>query len=347
MSYRLSKVFSHSDCYYEKGAREWENLKIKNGHDNYDYKLGINEQHYLQEFFFNNTGIRFNDASKVCNILHIGAGSGNEINLVIHNIDKLLCKIINYDIVDISPSILSSIEDKIKKITNLSKLISSYNLICHDVTVESWYYKKPDNGHPLIVVLVANGYLFSHVQLLKNILRFMEEEDYLLVTTETSDEAKTQTRLMEISESYTISEAINVFNVSLQNIDINLNENDSKYFKFRYQSIDNDKVKYKEDFFEVYFNILEWIKERKNHDENFDYDINKYQTEIFENWGVKIFQSFKPSNLSNIEQYLDSASDLHSYFKLINRNDTQKDFNEPNKYNQVGLVIQKVSRGKN
>jgi len=310
----------HSYCYHAYGGDCWKEIN-----ETSEYDLGRREQNFLRDFLFK---IQLENI-RTCNVLHIGVGSGIEIEPIINGIRKDEREIQNYTFVDISPNILERTHEKLVWLKRHNKVNNNIHFhdICEDVTKE-WLYIRPDNN-PLIVILVANGFLFSQEPLIRNISNFMKEGDYLLVTTEInnttiSDESLKIKNLNKLIESYKTDSVLKLFNISLNPLGINTI--DKQYYEFKFQNKITTGDNYKQDIFEGYFNLQLW---RTNN--------NNFTLDGFESIEqIKIFQSYKPRNEESIKSYLDNFDlEIESHNPI-----KDKDFNNP-KYNEIGLVIQK------
>ncbi len=294
----------HSCCYHAYGGDCWENINKSS-----EYKLGNREQKFFETFLYEQ--LSFDEKMRSCNILHIGVGSGIEIEKIINGIKHREWEIQNYTIVDISPNILERTRKTINRLKRNNKIDNiNFNEICTDVLKFGWHYERI-NKNPLVIVLAANGYLLSHESLLNNISSFMKKEDYLLVTTEVNN--TTNSDISEITESYKAQSVLKLFNISLNLIGINTIE--SKYYDFSFNK-DN------EDVFEGHFLLGKWKEE------------NKKQLKDFNMPKIKIFKSYKPKSKDNIKKYFE-----RSHLKI--KNIDKIDFNKVAPYNEIGLIVEK------
>jgi uncharacterized SAM-dependent methyltransferase len=314
-------TISHSYCYHAYGGDCWKKIN-----ETSEYDLGRREQNFLRDFLFNKMQL---ENVRSCNVLHIGVGSGIEIEPIINGIRQEEREIQNYTIVDISPNILERTREKLTWLKRHNKVNNiQFHNICEDVTKSGWLYARPDNN-PLIIILVANGFLFSQESLLRNISAFMKTGDYLLVTTEINNTASSNEYLNKLEESYKTDSVLKLFNISLNPLGINTFTNntiDKQYYKFSFYNSTNDDDIYKKDIFEGYFDLALWRKNKGFTLKDFE-SIER----------IKIFQSYKPSDKNSIESYL-TKFDL----EVASNNSIDDAFNNP-KYNEIGLVIQKKS----
>ena len=339
-----SNAAFHSYCYHAYGGDCWKNVT-----ENRNYDLGKNDRNFLKDFLprAEQLMVKFSH----CSILHIGVGSGIEIETVVSNITRLGKREIgNYAIVDISRILLAKAREQLvsslkryNKEMNVDKIISTH---CEDVAESNWSYDRP-NRHPLVVILVANGYLFSQMSLLKNIYCLMEDGDYLLITTEiNSSDNKIE------KSSYRIEPVLNLLNISLNPLGINV-PNDPKNEYYRFDFLPSKTTEYEKDFYEGYFSLQTWRHNNKEFDPA-DFSVieeaEKLANLLNNRNEIKIFQSYKPSDRISIESYLEAISRDKDYvLEIVN---SEEVFGEGgnsnnftvNSYNQVGFVIQKKTR---
>jgi hypothetical protein len=326
-----SNATLHSYCYHAYGGDCWKNINATS-----EYDLGRREQHFLKDFLLDT--IKQNKNVRSCNVLHIGVGSGIEIESIINSLRQEEREIQHYTIVDISPNILERTQEKLVWLKKYNKINNiNFKNICEDVTTPGWSYERPDNN-PLIIILVANGFLFSQESLLKNISVFMKKEDYLLVTVEINNTVNSINNLNKMKESYRIDSALKLFNNSLNPLGINTFKKSNieadcrDYYEFDFnKKTPVENAFYKKDIFEGFFNLKAWKKNNKDW----------HPAEFKELDKIKIFQSYKPSSLASVKSYLDI---IDGGFLVTNLK-SEDDFNEfkNSNLNQIGLVIQKES----
>ncbi|GHT35868.1 hypothetical protein FACS189427_06210 [Planctomycetales bacterium] len=295
---------NHSLCYYADGGNCWEDVN-----NDVNYKLGEEEQRFILPFVGKVWG-EVLDKNCRYDILHIGIGCGTEIENIVRGIQKSRIhedtgvNIDKYILADISQRVLSIMREKIneaKKDSPLSVLQEKegkkiIDIICEDVFsdefVDKVKEKRGESSNPLIVVLIANGYLLSYTQILTNIAMILKAKDVLLVTTENG-----RTSTETIRASYTTEPVLKLFNVSLNLIKIDTIDN--KYFNFDFSDLPEAAPKGpNEDVFVGEFDISTWIN-----------DHSGSCSPLIANLGIPInfFRSYKPKTLKSITDYLDSC----------------------------------------
>ncbi|MCL2721998.1 MAG: hypothetical protein FWD47_11760 [Treponema sp.] len=326
---REKQAIPHSYCYHAYGADCWK--KINKGM-NVWYTLGKNEQSFLEQFLYHEKMQSHIKVISNCNILHIGVGSGIEIEHIVNSIGRHPRVIEKYALVDISQNILQ----KTREIqTILNKKNGGKDLfveICMDAVegnLKSEIYDEREpllnQAYPLIIVLVANGFLLSQENLLKNIAGLMKSGDYLLVTTETG--AKDPNYLCKQG-------VLDLFNVSLNPLGITITEADKNYLAFDFKK-DATPV-YKKDVFTGYLKLKEMITDgRWSHDK-----ISQSDSFLNNIDNINFFESYKPSNLESFKSYLKAinsnfAVEYNSGFDESGNPDSNSDLS------QVGFVIKK------
>lgn len=341
----------HSCCYHVDGGDRW---KAVNDSDEFDSKLGGREQKYLNEVFGPQIGRQFDQKGNY-NIIHIGVGSGVEIESIINNVSTRTRKIYEYILVDISQNIIERTLEKINQLRGDSKIPASINFhpIIMDVTSHDPVYNSKwtstlrynKNNFPFIIILVANGYLLSQKSLLTNIYHFMGAGDYLLVTTEINDKQDSAAH-EKIIATYFDKPVLELFSICLRPLDIATSER--QYYDFKFPSL-NDGEKgepycsYKQDILEGYFDLKLWRDKQREKYPNFTFEsikdnsINSYFMTTEDR--LKIFQSYKPSSIESINDYL---ATIGNQWKIENEIDVIEAFNKRSPYNQVGIVIKKL-----
>ncbi|MDR2581161.1 MAG: hypothetical protein LBC85_09245 [Fibromonadaceae bacterium] len=352
----------HSYCYHAYGADCWNEI---NEDQNDGYKLGSREQNYLNRTFLPSLSKMELDKDPQYNVLHIGVGSGIEIENVVAGIGVAKKKISKYAIVDVSFHIIERVKEKVKQLKGSNKImntvfsdknidfiysdpvdvtkISLSNVKYYDVFSDNTFNANDIKDKPLIIILVANGYLLSQESLLKNIFKFMRPGDYLLITTEINnsvvDGKKNEENLDKIINPYKSQSGLKLFNISLNLLGIDTVNAD--YYDFDFP----ENVKgYKNDVFIGDFLLAKW------RDKHIDFKLDDTFESVDDNMRrtfdrmdkIQIFQSFKPSNRESMESYLEVFKTDEYEFVIKNVSDVDCAFKDSNKtYNQVGFVIQK------
>jgi hypothetical protein len=315
----------HLCCYFADGADRWKNVNRKG------------ELQFLRHFLSSHE-IGLEVSNRTCNILHIGVGSGTEIEPIINGIKRKGWEIEDYTIVDISPNILRMALEELVPLKKKLKHPFNFHDICVDVLEEelSNKYRRPENGHPLIIILVANDFLLSQEYLLENISAIMKDYDFLLVTAKINNGNIPKEDLEKSLES---------FNISLTPLGINVpNEEFENFFEFKLCSATDKSKIYVSDFFEGYLKLKEFREKRSWTPANIKAlnnikdseeikKIEKYFTEIEE---IKFFKSYNPSTLDSITSYMNKFG-----LKVVNIQNKEKFEEIKSKSGQVGLVIQK------
>jgi hypothetical protein len=292
----------HSYSYHAFGADRWIDMN-EDAKKFGKYSLGTKEQNYLTKFFL--PSLSKNDIGKdrttKFDILHIGVGSGVEIEPIIYSINSMHKQIEKYAIVDVSYGLLKSVREQE---TNLVKRVG----VDVFVTEKPFIYFDPvdvttgevvnsigrdftrlkvngvplttqiggnieglsivGNVNPLIFILVANGYLLSQKLLLESIARVMREGiDYLLVTTEinntvSSSEEDNNKNLANLIAPYVAPSALQLLDISLNPLGIINTVADD--YDFRFQLCHDPKTIYQKDIFEGFFKLQDW-RRRHNH----------------------------------------------------------------------------------
>jgi len=366
----------HSYCYHAYGADCWEKINK----DTHEYYLGSNEFNFLTEIFLPRLSatVLGGDNAGHCNVLHIGVGSGMEINSIITNVHRFK-KINKYAIVDISQGNIEKaleriafdriehrMEPKIEilfgdpvNVTNADLGALKFNRYSSMNTGDNEFLSGRQllaDNCPLIIVLVANGYLFSQKSLLERLTFFMRHGDYLLVTTEVNNSCgnNDSDEFKEITKSYKAESVLKLFNISLNPLNIDVFENTrifaGDYFHFRFQELNSmtNHAEYEKDIYEGYFNLVKWRENNGIFNLN-DFDGIENMNSVLEFLNtrseLKIFQSYKPSGKKSIESYIRKFEDLEILDIILNIEGTNSPndniFGPSNDYNQVGFVIKK------
>ncbi|MDR2581162.1 MAG: hypothetical protein LBC85_09250 [Fibromonadaceae bacterium] len=353
----------HSCCYHVHGADCWNEITD-------DQDLVRREQYYINEKFLPDLSKTLGKNSTIkYNILHIGVGSGIEIENIITNISKLKKEINKYAILDFSFHIIERVKEKIK-LSRKNKAVvefiysDPFDLMDTDIDLDKVsYYDVFRNNifhadnikeHPIIIILIANGYLLSQKSLLKNIFNFMRQRDYLLITTEINNSVansiigkkKNEINLNKIIKPYKSQSGLKLFNTSLNVFGIDTTEEDGNinadYYDFGFP---NSVEGYKNDIFVGNFLLKEW-KNKGNvlHPNDVFDDVNEKTENVFQKFynmqQIQIFQSFKPSSKKSMEDYLKNFRTDEYKFVIKNT----PDFNYKSTHNQVGFVIQKEKK---
>jgi len=347
----------HSYCYHANGACYWEEIndEINEKKGETWYSLGRNEQSFLKKFLYGemqSTKTMSNGETQSimnidgkCNVLHIGVGTGIEIEPIIDSINRQPRTIENYILADISHNLLQ--KTRIKR-AQIKKFDGNFIEVCEDASkltrakIEVLHGSHP----PLIIVLVANGFLMSQKKIVDNLINLMNKGDYLVITTEIkqSDEYH--------SGTYIGQPALNLYNVSFAPLDIRISSisDANKYLEFKYR--DTGFAEYERDILEGWFKLGKWKNEKYEQPEKFSvfeqiketaikrsFDISNLEsriTSLKKAEKIKFFESYKPTSYKSIKSYLGESLDIKN---LVD----EDDFNVFKKsgYKQVGLVIQK------
>lgn len=271
-----NKSIDHRYSYFGKGASVWENINKDN-----TYKLGIDEQHYLEHFLSKTLHL---DNMKTSNIFHIGSGGGKEIKSVLNSIPHNL--IDKYYVLDISSNMLDRAKKTLKEDYSFKFGVNYSYFIEVDMLgndVDEKIRTKLSNSSN-IFLLVSNGYLLSNDIVLSNIKNLMSENDILVITVENS-----KSDFDQIS-SYKTESVIKLFEISLKLIGIkNISQN---YFEFK---CDNH-------IFEGYFNIKNWSNDSKEYLSLLNLKDKEYLDKLIHLEKIKIFESSKPDKETLIQR---------------------------------------------
>lgn len=174
---------------------------------------------------------------KKINVIHLGVGNGVEIPflfkaLKVKNIDI-------YSIVDVNKTMLDISEVKIRKQYPALKI----KMFCQDIEtygIKDICQETKNKGASInLIVLIANGVLFSNDELVKDIVKNMNEQDYFLLSLELYRAGKDE----EIIKSYLIP---SVFDLLTNGVKI-------LGYKVRYEYF-NAEIDRKRNWLKVYFN---------------------------------------------------------------------------------------------
>ncbi len=174
--------------------------------------------------------------TKKINIIHLGPGNGMEIPYIIKAINPSNIK--SYNLVDINPTMLQLSKEKISKdfpevkVKSFLKDIETYGI--KDVCEKT----KKEGAKINVIILIANGVLFSNEDLVKEIKTSMDKEDYFYLTLELYEENKDK----EIIKPYLIPTVLDLLSNGLKILNYN-----PKYEDF-YGEIDK-----KEGILKIYF----------------------------------------------------------------------------------------------
>lgn len=293
-----NKELHHKYCYHAFGGDSWKAIN-----NDPDYSLGQREQEFLNKIlnlFIKPEILKDNDYD----IIHLGCGSGIEIDPIVKRITQSQKDIENYSLIDISSNMLERAKERVENLKSVDPIYDKINFkyLSADILVKEWKHKRTSKN-PLIIILVCNGFLFSHDILLTKIASILDKNDFLIVTTEMQNLTKISQE--DIKASYLIDSTIKLFNISLNLIGIDCI--DQQYYKFNFD----------DDLFVGYFLFKKWA------DNNEDRKKMDLPDEI------KIFQSYKPRSEQKIEER------LHKF----NLDIKDKDIDE--EYNSIGLLIEK------
>lgn len=174
---------------------------------------------------------------KKINIIHLGVGNGVEIPFLVNALKTENIDI--YSIVDINKTMLDISEAKIKKqypglkIKRFCKDIETYGI--KDVCQKT----KKAGADINLIVLIANGVLFSNDELVKDIAKNMSKEDFFLLSLELYQKGKDE----EIIKPYLIQSVLALLANGVKILG----------YKIKYEYFDAEIDK-KKNWLKVYFN---------------------------------------------------------------------------------------------
>jgi len=174
--------------------------------------------------------------NKKINIIHLGVGNGVEVPFLIDAIG--LKNIDTYSIVDVNRTMLDISESKIKKrykqlrVKKFQKDIETYGIkeICKET--------RQGGSRINLIVLIANGVLFSNDDLAKDIIQNMKGDDFFLLSLELYQKGKDE----EIKKPYLIKSVL----------DLLVNGVKILGYKWKYEYFDAE-INRKTRMLEVYF----------------------------------------------------------------------------------------------
>jgi hypothetical protein len=148
--------------------------------------------------------------SKKVNVIHLGPGNGMEIPFILQSINPN--QVDTYALVDLNSTMLDLSEKRMKKdfpSTKIKKFlrdIETYGIkdICDKV--------KEDGAKINLIVLIANGVLFSNEDFVKEIKNSMNKEDFFYITLELYEEGKDK----EIIKPYLIPSVLDLLSNGLK-----------------------------------------------------------------------------------------------------------------------------------
>jgi len=147
---------------------------------------------------------------KKINIIHLGVGNGVECQILIDAVGAKNISI--YSIVDVNPKMLDFSFNKIKekypavRIRKFNQDIETYGI--DDICLEN----KKDGSEINLIVLIANGVLFSNTDLVKEIYKNMGKNDYFLLSLELYSRGKDE----EIINPYLIPSVLELLSNGLR-----------------------------------------------------------------------------------------------------------------------------------
>ncbi len=173
---------------------------------------------------------------KKINVIHLGVGNGIEIPFLVSALKTK--NIDTYSIIDVNKTMLDISEAKIRKkypvlkIKRFCKDIETYGIkdICREI--------KKGGADINLIVLIANGVLFSNDNMVKDIVKNMDKRDFFLLSLELYKEGKDE----EIIRPYLIPSVLDLLANGVKILG----------YKVRYEYFDAEIDK-KQNLLEVYF----------------------------------------------------------------------------------------------
>jgi hypothetical protein len=174
---------------------------------------------------------------KKINAIHLGVGNGVEIPFLVNALK--IKNIDTYSIVDVNKTMLDISEAKIKKqypvlkIKRFCKDIETYGIeeICKET--------KKGGADINLIILIANGVLFSNDELVKDIVKNMNKRDFFLLSLELYQKGKDK----EIIKPYLIPSVLDLLANGVKILG----------YKVEYENFDAEIDK-KRHWLKVYFN---------------------------------------------------------------------------------------------
>lgn len=176
-------------------------------------------------------------SGKKINVIHLGVGNGVEIPFLVNAFKTK--NIATYSIVDVNKTMLDISEAKIKKqypklkVKRFCRDIETYGIkkICQET--------KRGGADINLIVLTANGVLFSNDELVENIVRNMNNRDLFLLSLELYQKGKDE----EIIKPYLIPSVLDLLANGVKILG----------YKIKYEYFDAEIDK-KKNWLKVYFN---------------------------------------------------------------------------------------------
>jgi hypothetical protein len=202
--------------------------------NDFSYSLASRELTALKRSIANISKIL---SDKKINVIHLGVGNGVEITFLINALN--IKNIDTYSIVDVNKTMLDISEAKIKKqypvlkIKRFCKDIETYGIreICKET--------KKDGADVNLIVLIANGVLFSNDELVRDMVKNMNNHDFFLLSLELYQKGKDR----EIIKPYLIPSVLDLLANGVKILGYKI--------EYEYFDAEIDKKKY---WLKVYFN---------------------------------------------------------------------------------------------
>lgn len=148
--------------------------------------------------------------SEKVNIIHLGPGNGMETPFILSAIKP--SNVSTYALVDVNSTMLKLSEKRINKVSKSIK-VKKFLRDFETYGIKDICKKVKKNGAKInIIVLIANGVLFSNDDLVKEIRNSLDKSDYFYLTLELYENGKDE----EIIKPYLIPSVLNLLSNGLK-----------------------------------------------------------------------------------------------------------------------------------